>query len=128
MNKIFLTGRLTKDADLTYTQSGKAIYKNSIAVNDGYGDNKKTYFFDIVSFDKSAELFAESTFKGQSVSLIGKLTKRDYENKSGQKVNVFEIIIESLEWHEYKDKPKMKSVNPFENAQPIELADGELPF
>ena len=49
MNKVVQIGRMTKDAELKYLPgSGTAVANFSIAVDDGFGDNKKTFFFNIV--------------------------------------------------------------------------------
>ena len=55
MNIVALTGRLTADTNVKYTQSGKAVCTFDIAVDDGFGDNKQTYFHRIVVWGKSAE-------------------------------------------------------------------------
>lgn len=97
MNKIMVTGRFTKDHDLKYSQLGKAILNNSIAVTDGYGDKKQTYFFNVTVWDKLAENLAQFTTKGSRVLLSGKLQQRSYENKQGEKVQVIEIVANEFE-------------------------------
>ena len=106
MNKVHLIGRLTRDPEVRYTQSGKAVCTFSIAVNDGYGENKKAYFFPVVVWNKSAEACGNSLHKGSKVAVTGKLTSRQYDNKEGKKVTVFEIVADAFEGVEFLDGKK----------------------
>ena len=104
MNKIFEIGRLTRDPEVRYTQSGKAVCTFSIAVDDGYGENKKAYFFPVVVWGKTAETCGKSLTKGRKVAVTGKLTTRQYENNEGRKVTVFEIVADAFGGVEFLDK------------------------
>lgn len=104
MNKIFEIGRLTRDPEIRYTQSGKAVCTFSIAVDDGYGENKKAYFFPVVVWNKAAEACGNSLRKGSKVAVTGKLTSRQYDNSEGKKVTVFEIIADAFGGVEFLDK------------------------
>ena len=104
MNKIFEIGRLTRDPEVRYTQSGKAVCTFSIAVDDGYGENKKAYFFPVVVWNKSAEACGKSLVKGSKVAVTGKLTSRQYENNEAKKVTVSEIVADAFDGVEFLDK------------------------
>jgi single-strand DNA-binding protein len=119
MNKIILIGRLTKDSELRYSPTGMAVVKNSIAVDDGFGEKKKTDFFNIVCFGKTAEATAQYTEKGSKVSIIGKLKTNSYE-KDGVKVNNVEIIIEEIEFLSLKKNDKKQDFT--------DISDVDLPF
>jgi single-strand DNA-binding protein len=119
MNKIILIGRLTKDSELRYSPTGMAVVKNSIAVDDGYGEKKKTDFFNVVCFGKTAEATAQYTEKGSKVSVAGKLKTNSYE-KDGQKVNNVEIYIEEIEFLSLKKNDKKQDFT--------EINDVDLPF
>lgn len=95
MNKVTVIGRLARDNDIRYTTTGKAVLSNSVAVDDGFGDNKKTYFLPIVAWEKQAELLANYTAKGHRIGVTGKMTSRDYEDKQGNKRTVIEILVDS---------------------------------
>ena len=56
MNKVILVGRLTRDPEVRYTQKGTAVASFSIAVNTGFGENKRADFIPIVVWDKLAEV------------------------------------------------------------------------
>lgn len=104
MNKVHLIGNLTRDPEVRYTQSGKAVCTFSVAVNDGYGENKKAYFFPVVVWNKSAEACGNSLHKGSKVAVTGKLTSRQYENNEGKKVTVFEIVADDFGGVEFLGK------------------------
>lgn len=92
INKVVLTGNLTKNPEVKYTQSGKAVAMFSIAVNDGFGDNQKTYYPNIVVWGKTAETVGNNLVKGSKVGVVGKLITRSYDNSAGQKVYVTEVV------------------------------------
>jgi single-strand DNA-binding protein len=94
MNIVALTGRLTADTNLRYTQSGKAVCTFDIAVDDGFGDNKQTYFHRIVVWGKAAETCADNLSKGSKVNVKGKLTSRSYES-NGQKKYITEVVADT---------------------------------
>jgi single-strand DNA-binding protein len=99
MNLVIQTGRLGKDVELNYSGSGTAIGKFSIAVDDGWGDNKKTFWFNVVVFKKTAELCAEHLAKGSKVLIRGRLQTRSWDDsKSGEKKYATEIVGEEVEF------------------------------
>ena len=106
LNKIVTIGRLTRDPEVRYTQSGKAVCTFSIAVDDGYGENKKAYFFPVVVWGKTAETCGKSLTKGRKVAVTGKLTTRQYDNSEGKKVTVFEIVADAFGGVEFLDGKK----------------------
>ena len=56
MNKVFLSGNLTRDAEVRYSQSGKAFAKMGIAVRRQFSKDKDAVdFFNLTAFDKTAE-------------------------------------------------------------------------
>ena len=123
LNKIVTIGRLTRDPEVRYTQSGKAVCTFSIAVDDGYGENKKAYFFPVVVWNKSAEACGNSLHKGSKVAVTGKLTNRQYDNSEGKKVTVFEIVADAFGGVEFLDGKKQGG------SQPNEIDETEeIPF
>jgi single-strand DNA-binding protein len=119
MNKVFEIGRLTRDPEVRYTQSGKAVCTFSIAVDDGYGENKKAYFFPVVVWNKAAEACGNSLQKGSKVAVTGKLTSRQYENNEGKKVTVFEIVADAFDGVEFLDGKKQSQSNEIDMTEEI---------
>ena len=96
MNKIILTGNITKDAELRYTANDKAYSKFSIANNEGYGDNKKTNFFNCTLWGKSAENLNRFLTKGQKVLITGKVEINDYKDREGVERKIIDINVDSF--------------------------------
>lgn len=87
INKVIEIGRLTRDIgerDFSYTPNGKAKLNISIAVDNGYGDKKSVYFFDVTIWGKTAENLKPYLGKGKQVALTGRLTQDTWE-KDGVK-------------------------------------------
>ena len=96
MNKFIVTANLTKDAELRYTANDKAYSKFSIANNEGYGDNKKTNFFNCTLWGKSAENLNRFLTKGQKVLITGKVEINDYKDKEGVERKIIDINVDSF--------------------------------
>ena len=96
MNKFIVTGNLTKDADLKYTQNDKAYSKFSIANNEGFGENKKTNFFNCTLWGKSAENLNRYLVKGQKVLITGKIELGKYTGKEGIERTTVDINVDSF--------------------------------
>lgn len=94
MNRVVLSGRLTKDVDVRYTQTGKCVANFSLAVNKKDNVN----FFNIVVWEKLAEICANNLGKGSKVLIDGELSSRSYEDSSGSKRNVTEVVAYNVEF------------------------------
>lgn len=128
MNKIVITGNLTKDAELRYSTEGKAIVKFSIANNEGWGDKKQTNFINCVAFNKTAEAIANYTSKGSKVLIDGKLQMGSYEKKDGAgKAYTTDILVNQIE---FLDK-KVEAIEPNDNYVPEGFhpaSNDDMPF
>ena len=103
INRAVLTGRLTKDAELKVTQSGLSVATFTLAVNRQYSKAKgDADFINCVIWRKAAENFCNFTSKGSLVGIDGRIQTRSYESKSGQKVYVTEIVVDSFSLLESK--------------------------
>ena len=96
MNKFIATGNITKDAELRYTANAKAYSKFSIANNEGYGENKKTNFFNCTLWGKSAENLNRFLTKGQKVLITGKVEINDYKDREGVERKIIDINVDSF--------------------------------
>ena len=123
MNKVTVIGRLARDNDIRYTTTGKAVLSNSVAVDDGFGDNKKTYFLPIVAWEKQAELLANYTAKGHRIGVTGKMTSRDYEDNQGNKRTVIEILVDSYNGIDLLEKHR-DSNGGYRNNQHTGVSNG----
>lgn len=101
MNKIFLIGRLTKDPELKYTQSGTAVCNFTLAVDRRFtsqSGEKEADFISIVVWNKAAENCAKYLTKGRQTAVEGRLQIRSYDGKDGQKRWVTEVVAENVEF------------------------------
>jgi single-strand DNA-binding protein len=89
-NQVALAGNITQDIELRYTQSGKAVAKFNLAVNERYKKNDEwvdgdPMFMAVSVWGDQAENVAESLTKGSRVVVIGKLKTSSWENADGEK-------------------------------------------
>ena len=97
MNKVSLIGNIVKDPDLRFTPStGNAVTTVTLAINDGFGDKKKTYYIPVVIWGKTAEAVANNCVKGSKLGITGKLTTRSYEGKDGTKRYITEVVADMV--------------------------------
>ncbi len=96
INTITLSGRLVAAPELRYTASGAAVVNGRIAVDDGYGDHKKTYFFDYTAWTGTAEYLAKYADKGTLVTLQGKLTQQTWQNANGENRSRVVILVQEV--------------------------------
>lgn len=116
MNLFIGMGRLTKDADIRYTQDGKAVAGFSIAVDrrfkrEGQPDAD---FFNCTAFGRNAEFVEKYIHKGTKVVISGELQNNNYTNKEGQTVHNVQIIVNSIEFAESKKAAENNA--PVENT------------
>ena len=99
LNNYSVIGRMTRDLDeraFAYTSNGKARLNTSIAVNDGYGDNQYTSYFDVVVWGKTAENIKPYLGKGKQICINGRLRQDRWES-NGQKNSRVVIVAETVQ-------------------------------
>lgn len=99
MNKVILVGNLTRDPEVRYTPSGKAVCSFSIATNEGKSSEGKDLveFHNIVAWEKTGELVGQYCTKGSKVAIEGKLQTRSWE-KDGVKRYSTEVVANRAEF------------------------------
>jgi single-strand DNA-binding protein len=88
MKSITLFGNVGKQPEPRTTQSGQKVCGFSLAVNDGFGDNKRTLWFDCSVWGKRGEAIATNVNKGDRLCVTGDFSTREYEGKTYLTVNV----------------------------------------
>lgn len=96
MNKFIASGNLVREPELTYSQTGTAIFRNALAVNDEYKKDK-THFFNFTAFGKTAETMATYLQKGSKILVDASLNQNTYE-KDGQNRTSIELNINRFEF------------------------------
>lgn len=95
-NRVILVGNLTRDPEIRYTQSGKAVTKFTLAVNNPR-NKEETTFVDIVAWDKLGETCNTYLKKGSSTLVEGRLVIRSYDDKDGNKRKATEVVIDNMQ-------------------------------
>lgn len=139
MNNCIFCGRMTKDVELRYTAANNtACGKFSLAVDTGYGTNKKTSFLNMVAWGKTAEALSTYAKSGSKLIVTCQAIQNSYQDKNGNKVNSVNFNVVNWEFAESKNAKK-ESEEPAQNNNTAndlgngfynlpESNDEELPF
>lgn len=112
LNRVVLTGRLTKDPELRYTNSGTAVATFTLAVDRQFknqNNEREADFIQCVVWRKNAENFANFTHKGSLVGVDGRVSTRNYENNQGQRVYVTEVTVDNFALLESRNQSQENS-------------------
>lgn len=119
MNKVILTGRLTKDIEVEMTSTNKMYVKNSIAVKNDFKNADGNYdseFVNIVVWGNTADYLGKYAEKGMRVAVEGRLTTRSYDKQDGTKGYVTEVVCNNVELLDNK-KDKVEENTSTEETQ-----------
>lgn len=137
MNKVILTGRLTRDPELRYTANNKAVCDFTIATNrpvvrDG---ERVADFINCRVWNKTAENLDKYQAKGNMIAVSGRMQVDNYQDKDGKNRNYTYVLVEDLEYLERKKENNQEEVKEIENfstttevQQQFDYTDEELPF
>jgi single-strand DNA-binding protein len=135
MNKVIIIGRLTKDPDIKYTQSGKVVCTFTLAVDRPYLNQdgvREADFIPVVLWGKTAEIAGNSCAKGHRLCVEGRIQVRTYEDKNNKKVWVTEVVGDHIEFLERKGNTaaSQTSADSAPTTQPPAMAGlgKEVPF
>lgn len=140
INRVILTGRLTKDPELKYTANGVAVVSFTLAVDRQFkskNGDREADFINCVIWRKQAEAFANYNQKGSMVGIDGRLQVRSYENKQGARVYVTEVVVENFSFlggsrqdnNQQQTLQNQRGSDPFQDAgQEIDVNDDDVPF
>ncbi len=101
MNKVFLIGNLTRDPEISETNSGVSVCHFGIAVNRNYssGDGERqTDFFNVTAWRGLAENVGKYCKKGNKVAVTGSIQIRNYEDNQGNRRTAVDIIAQDIEF------------------------------
>ena len=107
MNKVILMGRLTRDAEVRYSQgdASTAVARFSLAVDRRFkrdGDDQSADFINCVAFGKTGEFMERFGRKGTKFLVEGRIQTGSYTNKDGQRVYTTDVVVEQVEFAESK--------------------------
>lgn len=98
MNKVELTGRLTRDPEVRYTNSGAAVASFTVAVDRRFKKDgeQSADFISCTSFGKTGEFIEKYFHKGSGIELSGRIQTGSYTNKDGKKVYTTDVVAEEV--------------------------------
>ena len=145
MNKVILMGRLTRDAEVRYSQgdASTAVARFSLAVDRRFkrdGDEQTADFINCVAFGRTGEFFERFGRKGTKFLVEGRIQTGSYTNKDGQRVYTTDVVVENVEFAESKSSSESNGgYVPADRPSPSQAAgdgfmnipdgiDEELPF
>jgi single-strand DNA-binding protein len=100
-NKVQLIGHVGNDPEIKTFDGGKKLAKLNIATNENYKNEKgekveDTQWHSLIAWGKTADISENYVVKGKEIAIEGKLTHRSYEDKTGEKRYVTEVVIDEL--------------------------------
>lgn len=98
MNKVELTGRLTRDPEVRYTNSGAAVASFTVAVDRRFKKDgeQSADFISCTAFGKTGEFIEKYFHKGSGIELSGRIQTGSYTNKDGKKVYTTDVVAEEV--------------------------------
>lgn len=129
MNQVQLLGNLARDAELRFTQSGRAVATFTVAATNTYVDSttnetkEQTAFINCVAWGKLGESIGNLR-KGNRVFVEGRLQTRSYETQEGQKRYVTEVVANFVGTSLTNDETTSSNFDSFDNTNP----DENIPF
>lgn len=152
INRVVLVGRLTKDPELKYTQSGIAVCRFTLACNrpfkSGEGEQQAD-FINCVTWRKQAENTANFLRKGSLAGIEGRINTSSFDGQDGKRVFLTEVVADSVQFLEPRNRSEQSNSSsgqantqqyqqpnntggynrdPFVNDAPVEVSDDDLPF
>ncbi|MFC1590377.1 single-stranded DNA-binding protein [Candidatus Omnitrophota bacterium] len=131
LNKAFLMGNLTRDPELRYIPSGKAVTTFTVAVNRVYstqsGEKKEIVsFIRIVVWGRRAEVCGEYLSKGSPVFVEGRLQSRSWEGKDGQKRSTLEVIADNVQFLRMPSRQQGAAASGAPASQAADFSPNEI--
>lgn len=136
MNKIIISGNLSKDPEFSTSSSGLSVCKFTVAVNRKFkkeDGSTETDFINCVAWRSTADYVSKYVHKGNRLGVIGSLQTRTYDAQDGSKRYVTEILVDEVELYTPKSendgKPKTEARSKQEIMHGFKpIPDSQLPF
>lgn len=127
MNRVLLTGRLTRDPELRSTATGKHVASFSIATNEYVSGKERSEFHNVVTWDKLAEICGRYLTKGQQVAIEGRLQTRSWDDDQSRRHWKTEIVAHQVEMISGRRKKDYQAEAAATNLESQAIALGEAP-
>lgn len=137
MNNFSAVGRIGRDAVTRFTQAGKAVTGWALAVDSGWGDNKKTVWLDCTLWGERGQKVAEHIRKGDRLGVVGEIGTREHDGKTYVTLDVKDVTLLGSRQEgqsggtssrqggqQQRERPQRAT----DNAPRDEFADDDIPF
>ena len=119
MKNITIAGRLGRDAELRRTQNGDPVLGFTVAVDDGYGQAKRTLWFKCSMWGKRGESLAQHLTKGSAVTVSGDLSTEEYQDKTQLTVRVNDVTMQGGGQRSERQEQSSYEPDPDEDTIPF---------
>ena len=138
VNKVILVGRLGKDPEVKYTQTGTPVARFTLATDESWKDQsgekqQRTEWHNIVAWRKLAEICGQYLNKGKLVYIEGRLQTRSWEDKEGNKrytteVQADNMVMLSARTDEARQEKGVAAAASSNSGFEAEITDDDVPF
>ena len=152
INRVVLVGRMTKDPVLRKTASGASVVSFTVACDRRIKTEGQPTadFINTVAWNKTADIVAQYTHKGSLIGVEGRIQTRSYDDQSGKRVYVTEVVADSVQFLEPKSANTANAYVPedtfnqsypqdnnsssqsyssdFTSSDTLDIASDDLPF
>lgn len=141
INRVVLVGRLTKDPVLRKTANGASVVSFTVACTRRFKQEGQpdADFINTVVWNKNADSVQQYTHKGSLVGVEGRIQTRSYDDQSGKRVYVTEVVADSVQFLESKSAAASNAYvpeqgsnqgyqEPYETSSTLDIASDGLPF
>ena len=129
MNSITVAGTLGRDAEVRYLNSGDAVCSFSVA--DSAGRDKPTIWWNCSLFGKRAEALSQYLTKGQSVTVVGSITEREFTDKNGNHRKSMDVRVNEIALQGGRREPqeeRRNNENEQQRQQSFDDDGSDVPF
>ena len=141
INRVVLAGRLVKDPVLRKTANGASVVSFTVACTRRFKQEGQpdADFINTVAWNKTADIVHQYTHKGSLVGVEGRIQTRSYDDQSGKRVYVTEVVADSVQFLESKSAAASNAYvpeqgsnqgyqEPYETSSTLDIASDGLPF
>lgn len=97
-HQTIVEGNVGKEPELKYTANGTAVCTFSVAVNEKYGDKESTEWYNVVLWNKLAEVAGQYVAKGKEILIVGSMRTRSWDGQDGVKHYRTELIARDMKF------------------------------
>ncbi|WP_134171159.1 MULTISPECIES: single-stranded DNA-binding protein [Breznakia] len=115
MNKVLLTGRITKDLELRKTQSGTSVVRFTLAVNRRFKQEGQpdADFISCTAWGKQADVMSQYLAKGSLIGVEGRITTGSYQGQDGKTVYTTDVTVENFDFLESRGASTQTHAQPY---------------